>query len=162
MHSDTVDAPRNLSTALLGRLGEISRHHSGHVPLHGRLFAQWMHHAYPRECPFPHAAGTTNPMSPDEWMAHHGIDNVEATMEEMQWHHSQKDIDPDAEIVLPWTEVEELVYMEGGPKWKSLRGAVRVLMALVLLASSLAGLMRAANIAFAPAESLSKHDRVLV
>merc|ERR1719413_151443 len=81
MHSDTIDAPRNLSVALLGRLGDISRQHHGLVPLHGRLFAQWMHHAYPRECPFPHVAGTTSPMSPDEWMAHKGIDDVEATME---------------------------------------------------------------------------------
>merc|ERR1719350_580945 len=61
LHSDTVDAPRNLSSALRGRLDDIAKHHGGHVPLHGRLFAQWMHHAYPRECPFPHAAGTTNP-----------------------------------------------------------------------------------------------------
>jgi len=167
MHSDTVDAPRNLSTALIGRLEDISKHHGGHIPLHGRLFAQWMHHAYPRECPFPHAAGTTSPMSPDEWMAHHGIDNVEATMEEMQWHHSQKDSEGmDAQIELPWTEVEELVYSEefvsGEPKWKWLRGSVRIIMALVLLVSSVAGLMRAAKVAFAPAEGLPKHTQVLV
>merc|ERR1719322_1208044 len=31
----------------------VSAHHGGRVPLHGRLFAQWLHHAYPRECPFP-------------------------------------------------------------------------------------------------------------
>merc|ERR1719210_1097048 len=54
--SDTVDAPRNLSAALLARLDEIALTH-GRVSLHGRLFAQWMHHAYPRECPFPHASG---------------------------------------------------------------------------------------------------------
>merc|ERR1719210_43724 len=59
MHSDTVHAPRNLSSALLARLDEIAEHHAGQVALHGRLFAQWMHHAYPRECPFPHIAGST-------------------------------------------------------------------------------------------------------
>merc|ERR1719217_1962545 len=64
--SDTVDAPRNLSASLLQRLGEIAAVHGGHVPLHGRLFAQWMHHAYPRECPFPHVAGTTVPRSSTE------------------------------------------------------------------------------------------------
>merc|ERR1719203_582435 len=63
LHSDTVDAPRNLSTALMSRLDEIAKVHAGRVPLHGRLFAQWMHHAYPRECPFPHMSGTTSPMS---------------------------------------------------------------------------------------------------
>ena len=70
LQSDTVDAPRNLSSALLTRLQEIADVHAGTVPLHGRLFAQWMHHAYPRECPFPHVSGTTSPMSPyDETLA---------------------------------------------------------------------------------------------
>jgi len=53
MPSDTVDAPRNLSTALLSRLDEIAERHAGRVPLHGRLFTQWMHHAYPHECQYP-------------------------------------------------------------------------------------------------------------
>ncbi|OLP24478.1 hypothetical protein AK812_SmicGene48940, partial [Symbiodinium microadriaticum] len=25
-------------------------------PLHGRLFAQWMHYAFPHECPYPQIA----------------------------------------------------------------------------------------------------------
>merc|ERR1719336_3489714 len=54
LHSETVHAPRNLSAVLLSRLEQISDLHRGAVPLHGRLFAQWMHHAYPRECAFPH------------------------------------------------------------------------------------------------------------
>merc|ERR1719401_3031441 len=32
---------------LVARLEQIAAHHGGLVPLHGRLFAQWMHHAYP-------------------------------------------------------------------------------------------------------------------
>merc|ERR1719272_185857 len=66
--SATVSAPRNLPAPLLRRLGEIAEHHDGKVPLHGRLFSQWLHHAFPRECPYPHAAGTTNPMTAEEWM----------------------------------------------------------------------------------------------
>jgi len=112
MHSDTVHAPRNLSTTLLTRLDEIAKVHSGQVALHGRLFAQWMHHAYPRECPFPHVAGTTNPMAPEEWMDLMGINNVEATMEEMQVHYSRLDAEHssmDKETPLPWSHVEELI-----------------------------------------------------
>merc|ERR1719343_1639826 len=30
---------------------QIGKRHAGKVPPHGRLFAQWLHHAYPRECP---------------------------------------------------------------------------------------------------------------
>merc|ERR1719384_1558468 len=76
LHSDTIDAPRNLSASLVLRLSEIADHHGGTVPLHGRLFAQWMHHAFPLECPYPHAAGTTTPLTPDEWMDEAGADEV--------------------------------------------------------------------------------------
>merc|ERR1719210_1035258 len=54
--SDFVDAPRELPASMLSRLREIGDlHRNGKVPLHSRLFAQWMHHAYPQECPFPHS-----------------------------------------------------------------------------------------------------------
>merc|ERR1740120_338399 len=65
--SDSVDAPRNLSASLMSRLRDIADHHDGSVPLHGRLFAQWMHHAYPLECPYPHVGGMIQPLTPDEW-----------------------------------------------------------------------------------------------
>jgi hypothetical protein len=61
--SSSVAAPRTLSQTLMKRLEEIAIGHGGAVQLHGRLFAQWMHHAYPRECPYPHVSGTTNPQS---------------------------------------------------------------------------------------------------
>eukprot|EP00930_Biecheleria_cincta_P099000 TRINITY_DN90655_c0_g1_i1.p1 TRINITY_DN90655_c0_g1~~TRINITY_DN90655_c0_g1_i1.p1 ORF type:complete len:544 (-),score=111.06 TRINITY_DN90655_c0_g1_i1:37-1668(-) len=49
-HSITAD--------LVQRLEAIAEHHGGEVLLHGRLFAQWIHHVFPRACPFPHEAGT--------------------------------------------------------------------------------------------------------
>merc|ERR1719393_15618 len=83
--SDTVDAPRNLSEPLLQRLGEIASVHGGRVPLHGRLFAQWMHHAYPREYPFPHVAGTTVPRSSAERAAAVGTSTT-ASQEVMEMY----------------------------------------------------------------------------
>eukprot|EP00928_Gymnodinium_smaydae_P077921 TRINITY_DN6145_c0_g2_i1.p1 TRINITY_DN6145_c0_g2~~TRINITY_DN6145_c0_g2_i1.p1 ORF type:complete len:639 (-),score=158.27 TRINITY_DN6145_c0_g2_i1:148-2064(-) len=44
-------------------LRTIADMHGGVVPLHGRLFAQWMHRVYPRECPYPHAAGAYKQLS---------------------------------------------------------------------------------------------------
>jgi len=106
--SDTVDAPRNLSTPQLTRLQEIAEHHSGRVPLHGRLFAQWMHHAYPRECPFPHMAGTTKPASREEWELL-GLE-AEATEEEMALHVAQSFFsETETSHDLPWHGDEELV-----------------------------------------------------
>merc|ERR1740138_312887 len=51
LSSSSVVAPRKLSQTLMDRLIEIGVAHGGNVQLHGRLFAQWMHHAFPRECP---------------------------------------------------------------------------------------------------------------
>merc|ERR1719439_268676 len=82
LQSDSVDAPRNLSASLMSRLGEIADHHDGLVPLHGRLFAQWMHHAYPLECPYPHTAGTTQPLTQDEFMELTGAEDVMHSEEE--------------------------------------------------------------------------------
>jgi len=92
----------------MNRLQEIADHHDGQVPLHGRLFAQWMHHVYPLECAFPHTSGTTSPLSPDEWMDATGLDEV--TAEETYRKSFIKESKPsdDAEAV-PWLAVEELV-----------------------------------------------------
>jgi len=77
-------ANRTLPTALVSRLGEVAEHHGGRVPLHGRLFAQWMHHAYPRECPYPHVSGTTTPQRAEEWTA--AGREVAASKDEMRQH----------------------------------------------------------------------------
>jgi len=60
--SASMPSGRTLSPWLHQRLDEVASHHGGLVPLHGRLFAQWLHYAYPRECSFPHAAGSINPV----------------------------------------------------------------------------------------------------
>jgi hypothetical protein len=107
--SSSVAAPRTLSQTLLSRLDEIAAGHGGTVQLHGRLFAQWMHHAYPRECPFPHVAGTTNPQTPDEWLEATGEDSV-ATAEEMGALIKQLNESDDLEVdSLPWSPEEELL-----------------------------------------------------
>mmetsp|Transcript_125962 Transcript_125962/g.306037 ORF Transcript_125962/g.306037 Transcript_125962/m.306037 type:complete len:562 (-) Transcript_125962:187-1872(-) len=57
--SSTVPAKGDLSAVMRHRLNRIAADNDGMVPLHGRLFAQWLHHAYPRECPYPHLSGRT-------------------------------------------------------------------------------------------------------
>merc|ERR1719386_272201 len=78
----TEDAPPSLTGKLRERLQSIAQKNEGQVPVHGRLFAQWMHHAFPSTCPFPHVAGTTNPQTPDEWIEQAGT--ARATKEEMK------------------------------------------------------------------------------
>merc|ERR1719162_1667873 len=83
--SATVPANRTLPSMLRRRLEEIAQTHGGRVPLHGRLFAQWMHHAYPRECSYPHVSGTINPKRIEDFQAETGVEAL-ATAEEMRQH----------------------------------------------------------------------------
>jgi len=79
----TEDAPTSFTT-LRRRLFGIAEKNGGKVPIHGRLFAQWMHHAFPATCPYPHEAGTTNPQTPDEWMAENGHTEIKASTDEVE------------------------------------------------------------------------------
>merc|ERR1719277_144437 len=114
MPSSTVDSPRNLSTDLLSRLEEIAALNNNRVPLHGRLFAQWMHHAYPRECSFPHETGTTKPMLPGQWAIGGGAATMkQSAMESFHKHASSPS--KSAVRALPWMEGEELIMQEPAP-----------------------------------------------
>jgi len=109
MSSSTVDAPRNLPTKLVNRLDDAAAQHAGTVQLHGRLFAQWMHHAFPRECPFPHVSGSITPVTPDEWLDSKGNDGY-ATREEML-HYTSKAVEKKSQQPEfdHWIEHEELL-----------------------------------------------------
>jgi len=127
-------APPNLS-ALRHRLVSVAERHRGKVPIHGRLFAQWMHHAFPSTCPYPHESGTTNPQTPDEWITETGHSDVKASEEEVQKVMTQSKenvmvsvsgVSPDGPVQageLPWTDVEELLVVratmapESGPSF---------------------------------------------
>jgi hypothetical protein len=111
MSSSTVNSSRKLSDNLLKYLDDIAALHGGKVPLHGRLFAQWMHHAYPRECPYPHMSGTTRQQTADEWLLESGIDSV-ATEEEMRQFTNSAATASEAEkdeAFVPWSPAEELL-----------------------------------------------------
>jgi len=149
LSSTSSVAPRRLSATLLSRLHEIAAGHDGKVPLHGRLFAQWMHHAYPQECPYPHLAGTTNPLTPDEWLEATGEDEMVSDEERFAFIDRAASM-PAASLdvdSLPWSPEEELLCpaalmqpAKGGSMISSLRNAslfaVLVAMAYGLLQTS--------------------------
>lgn len=104
MSSDTVDAPRNLSSSLLDRLDSIAQRHGGRVPLHGRLFAQWLHHAYPNECPYPQIVPTAVTQ----------VDRKDQTLSQSEmsiWveNAAPREEDANTDKDLPWTDVEDLL-----------------------------------------------------
>merc|ERR1719299_350748 len=104
------DEPPKIDDALRAQLLKIAETHGGKVPLHGRLFAQWLHYVFPRECSFPHKAGAHKALSPqqygqgyiasDEEVKTHAADrnanaSMEEKLEEVQW-------------MSQWSEEEEL------------------------------------------------------
>merc|ERR1719343_1461059 len=89
------------------------------VPLHGRLFAQWLHHAYPRECPFPHVSGAVAPMYPEEWAERMGGGLLEVTQEVMEAHAMRVGTVKEKPLELPWTFEEELLAEHAVPPSRS-------------------------------------------
>jgi diadenosine tetraphosphatase ApaH/serine/threonine PP2A family protein phosphatase len=132
LSSATISAPRTLPKSLMQRLQDVASHHGGEVPIHGRLFSQWMHHAFPRECPYPHVAGTTSQLTADEWMLKMGQEDSKMTEEEMlqtvdsdtcrllpkgvDCGHSRSAPEPEGEDdELPWDSQEELLVVHSQP-----------------------------------------------
>jgi len=130
--STTVQAPRGLSANLVKHLNEIAQNHGGKVPLHGRLFAQWLHHAFPRECVFPQVSGTHQPLSAEDWMRVQNSTSASVSPEELhellaedEAVHVKDLADGDMEETLPWDKQEELVFHHSRP---SLGHEVQVLL----------------------------------
>lgn len=56
-----------LPSSLPEKLQSIAQRHGGEVPLHGRLFAQWLHFAFPHECPFPAVLESADMLAASQW-----------------------------------------------------------------------------------------------
>jgi hypothetical protein len=143
MSSSSVDAPRDLHAPLVEKLWAIADRHNGKVPLHARLFAQWMHFVFPSECPYPHAVEDVAVLRPSHWS---GQRRASATDQERERFISELALQPEAALGEPllsqWDD-EEVLLLEDlplrghEPFWALLRHGA---MALVLLSTVLAGL----------------------
>lgn len=157
----------NSSATLRVRLDEIASQNGGVVPIHGRLFAQWLHHAFPHACEYPHLSGTTQQHTPDQFVVEKGMD-ASATKAEMEHHSAQQQDEavapaPEAtsatsleaalheEPAIPWSDEEELlvcrpegIKMLMGPQATKARGLWRQLSLLAAAVALAAGLTRTA------------------
>jgi len=101
------DFPPHLEGSLTQQLEQIAAAHGGRVPLHGRLFAQWLHYAFPRECPFPHKTGVTAAVTPNEFG-----ESYAASDDEMKRHA----LEANATVIPATFGKEELQWMS---QWSS-------------------------------------------
>jgi hypothetical protein len=152
LQSATVNQPRKLSPQLMTRLDEIAALHDGMVPLHARLFSQWMHHAYPRECPYPHLSGTISQQSMDDWTLETGLEGV-ASDEEMhefitnrtdKLEASEPEENDRIMASLPWSPEEELLVVRSQRRNSDSESyfSLRPFMLLMLAGSSAMGVMQ--------------------
>jgi len=113
-HGSSLDedhAPQ-LEGSLTSQLELISSAHGGQVPLHGRLFAQWLHYAFPRECPFPHKTGAVAALTPTEYG-----ERYIASQEDMKKHAAEANSSDlyaglqkeDLHWMSQWSAEEELI-----------------------------------------------------
>jgi len=104
------DEPPKIDDALRTQLLRIAETHGGKVPLHGRLFAQWLHYVFPRECPFPHKAGVHKALSPQQFGQ-----NYIASDNEVKTHAAKRNESApmlaeleETQWMSQWSEEEEL------------------------------------------------------
>eukprot|EP00403_Amphidinium_massartii_P027101 CAMPEP_0178390626 /NCGR_PEP_ID=MMETSP0689_2-20121128/10743_1 /TAXON_ID=160604 /ORGANISM="Amphidinium massartii, Strain CS-259" /LENGTH=577 /DNA_ID=CAMNT_0020011141 /DNA_START=71 /DNA_END=1804 /DNA_ORIENTATION=+ len=116
------DEPVRLQGTLSTQLRKVADAHGGKVPLQGRLFAQWLHYVFPRECPFPHKAGLATAQTPSQFG-----EQYLATSDEMRAHAAQasttgllSSVSNDTEWMGQWSHEEELVgeYIDLRAPWE--------------------------------------------
>lgn len=88
--------------------------HNGLVVIHGRLFSQWMHHAYPQECPMPPSVGLRLRQElPKDFTLRTGQDYIATEKEMKHFAPTKSDVkvmkDDMKDCKLPWTSGEELL-----------------------------------------------------
>jgi hypothetical protein len=119
---DEDEAP-HLTLSLVSQLEQVAKNHGGTVPLHGRLFAQWLHYVFPRECPFPHRTGAVSSATPMEY----GDQHI-ASQADMRKHASNATAIPlsvgkeDLQWMSQWSPDEELIVdysSELGNPWQA-------------------------------------------
>lgn len=116
------DDPPKIDSTLKTQLERIALTSGGKVPLHGRLFAQWLHYVFPQECPYPHKAGAASAAT----MTNFGS-QAYASEDEVRTYASSRNVtsaqisDVEAEQWMSqWSEEEELSadYVLGSAPWE--------------------------------------------
>merc|ERR1719162_925426 len=134
-----------------------------HPACFSSLFTQWMHHAFPRECPFPHEGGNVSPQTPNEWLQESGHETSEASVAAME-AHVDGDTDQQlkgaearkhhnlAENQLYWSEVEEPLLPFGHSTRSQPRSTLRAGCIFTMLLSIASGVILATKVLLAGAD----------
>lgn len=141
------DEPPHVSEASKQQLEQIARNYGGKIPLHGRLFAQWLHYVFPRECPFPYKSGSTTSATPAEYGENHVVSSKDrkrhASLATQHDVHLDADKNKD-DWMSQWSEDEEHMADYSSELASSSGGRTLLLLFGILL--TLAGVISKGNI----------------
>jgi len=147
MTSGMDDEKPDVSPFLRMQLSQIAHVHGGKVPIHGRLFAQWLHYLFPRDCPFPHKSGVAS----DKYLNEYGSDSM-ASKEELSKvrpaHRTDmtdgknlsagsENVTAFADWMSEWSDDEELIAPKFHAPWEEFQPH-RLVVVIVLVAALLA------------------------
>jgi len=124
-----------LPQSLAEKLQAIAARNGGEVPLHGRLFSQWLHFAFPHECPFPAILKSADALATSQWQG----SSFSASSEEKEHHLLSADISSqasgDLEVEQLWIDHEVLpTHSEPqSPLGTTVAGVVRVVVQIAAL-----------------------------
>lgn len=121
--TSTVDSVDGVTEKFRQRIYDIARISGGVVPLHGKLFAQWLHWAFPRECPHPSLSGKGAPRTtPAQWAK---ASNTTAHLQKSEIESFIQQAADDADVRHPsgrsfeWSDEEEIMYLPSETRVKS-------------------------------------------
>merc|ERR1719326_2864567 len=149
-----------IDQSLSEKLHAIAARRGGGVPLHGRLFAQWLHFAFPHECPYPSVLESATALSASQW-----LDGRSTASSEERSHHvaSASAAGPEAadfEIDGRWSD-HEVLPMHRQPHASFFQmggGAMRVVMQFVALLVAVRSALAAWQASETMRESKAKKD----
>jgi hypothetical protein len=110
LSTEPTDEPLAISQALIDKLKLVAERHGGTVPIHGRLFAQWLHFAFPTECPYPHVPASES--SNGALSASDFLTASAADPSVMQHHIAMSGSESSEPSLAQWTDDEMLSLME--------------------------------------------------
>jgi len=91
------------------RLDDVAASHGGTVRLHSRLFAQWLHYTFPRDCPFPHKIGTTVTSGVEEFNGYAEEEEMLGIAASSNYNGSELLVNDTSEWMSLWSDEDDLL-----------------------------------------------------
>jgi hypothetical protein len=154
--TEPSDEKIQFSQPLVEKLHQVAARHGGKVPIHGRLFAQWLHFAFPKECPYPHL-----PVDQPSNGALTASDfSVAADPEEMQRHIAASGGQSSEPSLAQWTD-DELLSLLDPPSESNFRIYLRIFAIGLAFSATAATLFKNVKVAEAQQKTAHEFDKVI-